>query len=146
MDNTNIMDKVQTNIVTGGFDGRTGEGQCYGAVFQGLAKPLTSSEVKSECFSTERHIGQCYCTLPTLQGQFREDPVLFQHSLISSVWMNLTGLHLNPIKHLWNELERSFIQHHCLTSQMLYHMNGQKFPQKHSNILWKAWLDTWKLL
>ncbi|XP_075047367.1 POU domain, class 2, transcription factor 3 isoform X2 [Mixophyes fleayi] len=29
---------------------------------------------------------------------------------------------------------------------MLYRMNGHKFPQKHSNILWKAFQEEWKLL
>jgi len=39
---------------------------------------------------------------------------------------------LNPIEHLWDELEQCepalLVQHQCLTSQMCFKKNGQQFP------------------
>ncbi len=88
--------------------------------------------------------------LPTLREQFGEGPFLFQHDStckqgllrhgwMSLVWKNSTGPHkaltLTPSNTFgmnWNgDCEPGFLVQQCLTSQMHYWMNAQKFQQKH---------------
>lgn len=74
-------------------------------------------------------------------------------------WLNEPGVEeldwlaqspdLNPIKHLWDELEllqaKHFPSSSCLISQMIW-INGLRFPQIHSKILRKTSPEEWKLL
>ena len=87
--------------------------------------------------------------LPTLWKQFGDGSFLFQHDCAPvhkarslKTWMSQFGVEeldwpaqspdLNPIEQLWDELERRLrarpsVQHQCLTSQMCFWKNGQKF-------------------
>ncbi len=54
------------------------------------------------------------------------------------VW-NAQSPGLNPITHFWMNWNENYkpnllIQHQCLTSLMLYWMNGQKFSQKQKSV------------
>ncbi len=132
--------------------------------FRGWTRSFTSSEGKSYCFSISRHFGQCYCMLPTLREQFGEDPFLFQHYCAPvhqarsiKTWLDEFGVEelnwptqspdlLNPIKHLWDELEQSQAfssnisdwPHKCSTGWMgkISHRNTPTFcgkPQKNGS-------------
>ncbi len=91
-------------------------------------------------------------------SNFVEGPFLFQHdcspvskSRSIKTWLDEFGVEdldwpsqspdLNPIKHLWDEVEWKLRARpscpktvHDLTNA--YWINGQKFPQKYSKILW----------
>lgn len=76
--------------------------------------------------------------LPSLYKQFGEGTFLFQHDCAlehkaSSIktWLDEFDV---------EELDLT------VTSQILSWKNGQKFPQKHSTILLKAFPEEWKLL
>ncbi len=70
-----------------------------------------------------------------------------KHGWMSLVWKNLTGPHKALTSTPSNTAEVNcngdcepgfLIQNQCLTSQMLCWINGQKSPQKHYKIKWKA--------
>ena len=59
---------------------------------------------------------------------------------------------LNPIEHLWDELERRLQARPTRPTSVpdlinaLQNKKGHKFPQKHSTLSWKAFQEEWKLL
>ena len=89
--------------------------------------------------------------LPTLWQQFGEGPFLFQHDNVHKArsiqkWFVDISVEeldwpaqspdLNPIEHLWDELEHRLTAsqalitlHQCPTSLMLLWLNGSKSPQ-----------------
>ncbi len=107
--------------------------------------------------SISRHFGQCYAS--NFVGKVCRRPFLAWLWLraqrkVHKTWLDEFGVEelytqspdFNPIQHFemnWNRNCKPgfLVQHQCLTSQMLCWMNGQKSPQKHYNILWKAFLE-----
>ena len=118
-----------------------------GLLFRRWAWPLSSSEGNSAS-AYQDILGNFM--LPTLWQQFGDGPFLFQHDCPPvhkarsiKTWMREFGVEeldwsaqspdLNPIEHLWDELEqrlqaRPSCPHQCLTSQMHFWKNGQTFP------------------
>lgn len=92
-------------------------------------------------------------------GPFQHDYAPVHKGRSIKAWLNEPGVEeldwlaqspdLNPIKHLWDELEllqaKHFPSSSCLISQMIW-INGLRFPQIHSKILRKTSPEEWKLL
>ncbi len=109
--------------------------------------------------------------IPTFWEMFWEGYFLFQHDCTPvhkarsiKIWLDEFGVEelewsaqspdLNPNERHWDELKwrlraksssPASVPDKSDPLQMLYWMNGQTFPQIHSNILWKAFPEDWKL-